>query len=220
MSTARAAFGLLLAIAPCSLVHGEEPPPSPTPNVVKATARGQYNPRLKISYRLLSIPNLDGSAIWLHGAQLDAYALSRRWIRVGLELGGGTGHTTLSQTGAQLSYGTAGVSVGIQYPWRVTPFVEGRFAGGVLAGSLDSAMTIAGVTITDPSAVTWMYGGGIETGVEVYAWKRMYLSVAIGWVRTTWRGIDYNAFVANPTAGVTYRDLVGDSFTFKLGCGI
>lgn len=221
MSPARAGcFRFLLAIACGSIAYADAPRSSPTPSIAKTPPRVQYTPRLKASYRLFSIANLDGSSVWLNGAQLDVYAISRRWIRIGLELGGGTGRATFAREGAQLRYGMSGVSVGIQYPWRVTPFLEGRFAAGVLAGSLDRAMTIAGVTVNDPSAVTWMYGGGIETGVEVYAWKRAYLSVAVGWVRTTWRGIDYSAFVADPTGSVPYRDLVGDSVTFKLGGGI
>jgi hypothetical protein len=167
------------------------------------------NPRLKASYRRFAIASYDGASLWLDGAQLDVYALSRRRVR-----------HTIEANRLDLAYGTVGFNGGFQYPARVTPFVEGRVAAGVLSARGSGAMTFAGMTVTDPSIVTWMVNGGIETGIEVYTWRRTYLSAAIGWVRTTWRGPDVTAMISNPSAGVQTKNLESDSFTFKLGFGI
>jgi len=180
------------------------------------------NPRLKLSYRRFGITNLDGTPLWLDGAQLDVYPLSRRWVRAGFELEGGGGHASLEGNAASLGYGLAGANVAVQYPWRVTPFVEGRFAGGVLSGNFDGTVTVPGtnVSMSNASAVTWMYGGGLDVGAEFYTVKRLYLSAAVGWVRTTWHGLDVPAMQNDPAGGLRYKDLTGDSFTFKLGFGI
>jgi hypothetical protein len=177
--------------------------------------REHDKPLFKVSYRRFSVSNLDGSAIWLDGAQLDLYVLSRRWIRVGFELEGGGGNATLLVgTNANLGYGLVGLTAGFQYPWRVTPFVEGRVAAGLLGGHLDGPGFLTG------QATTWLFGGGIDAGIEFYTWKRMYVTAALGWIRTTWQGPDVAAMIANPSAGMISKDLTGDSLTFKLGLGI
>ena len=105
----------------------------------------------------------------------------------------------------------------------MTPFVEGRVAGGILGGKLDAPLAIAaapGVTVNTGTAATWIYGGGIDAGVALYSVGRAYLSASIGWVRTTWHGIDYTAMSRDPLGGMKYKDLTGDSVTFKLGLGI
>jgi len=180
-------------------------------------------PRLKASYRRFAIANLDGSSLWLDGAQLDAYPLSRRWVRLGIELGGGGAHASLAGNGAQLAYGLAGLSLGVQVPMRVTPFLDGRFAAGLLSGRLDSSTVTVGsasVTMPQSAALTALWGGGLETGVEVYTVGRAYLSAAIGWMRTTWRGLDVAAMAAGASASAASKDLTHDSFTLKVGLGI
>jgi hypothetical protein len=174
-------------------------------------------PLLKLSYRRFSISNLNGSALWLDGAQLDIYALSRRWVRLGFEIEGGGANTELnSQTRASLGYGLFGLGLGFQYPWRVTPFLDGRFTGGILGGHLEGTSALAG-----QSAVTFLYGGGLETGIEVYTWRRLYLSGAVGWMRNTWHGVDQSLLtIGRLPAGVVGRDLTADTFTFKIGLGI
>lgn len=189
--------------------------------IQKEAPSGHPNPRVKASYRLFSIANLDKTQIWLHGAQLDIYPLSRRWVRLGIELSGGTTRDTLGDLGpARMSYGIGGASLGFQVPMRVTPFVDARGFGGVLTGQFDRPVTIGNTVVEDGSATTYIYGGGIESGVEIYLVKRMYLSLAVGWMRTTWRGIDYKAIVEAPDDGVKYRNLTGDTLTFKAGLGI
>jgi hypothetical protein len=186
--------------------------------VAATPAPRHANPRLKLSYRRFSIASLDGSPLWLDGAQLDMYALSRRWVRIGLELEGGAGHADLAGNGVSVGYGLGGVTLGLQYPARVTPFIEGRAIGGALGGRFDRAIGIPGtsVTIDSVSALTWIYGGGVETGIELYTFGRAYLSASIGWVRTTWRGIAFPVTLE----GVRAKDIESDSFTFKLGFGV
>src|SRR5439155_11100630 len=108
-----------------------------------ASSNDHANPRLKLSYRSFGIGNLDGSYVPLKGAQLDLYPVSRRYFRLGIELEGGAGDASLDGHAASLTYGMAGLGMGIQYPARITPFVEGRFAAGVLSGQMDGAVTIS-----------------------------------------------------------------------------
>jgi len=185
-------------------------------------ARAEHaTPRLKASYRLFSIAGLEASSpIWLQGAQLDIYGVSERWVRFGLELEGGSGTASWQAASASIGYGLFGVTAGIQYPARVTPFLEGRFVAGGLFGELDGTLTVGTTTLMGTSGATWVYGGGLETGVEVYLSGRVYLSGAVGWMHSSWHGVDVPATTANPRGGVAYKDLVGDSFTVKVGLGI
>jgi hypothetical protein len=209
---------LVLAIVSC-IPAWSSAQPAATPTV-RAAARPHVNPRLKLSYRRFAISHPDGSALWLDGAQVDGYYLSRRWVRLGVEAQGGGTRSSLLDTPANLAYGLFGLNAGVQYPWRVTPFVEGRFAAGFLNGQLDGTLTLGNVTMTNTSMTTWMYQGGLETGIEVYTVSRLYLSFGVGWVRSTWRGPDVAAMALAPQDGLKLKDITGDSFTFKVGFGI
>lgn len=197
---------------------------SPSATVERtAPERRHADPRLKLSYRGFSISNLDGTPLWLSGGQLDLYPISRRYLRLGVELEGGGGKLAMSGIAANLAYGMVGAEAGFQYPARVTPFVEGRFAGGALYGSLSGPVTVStspSVTLNGGSVATWMYLGGIDAGIELYAFGRFYLSAAIGWARPTWHGVDYAAMKSDPMRGIQYKDFSSDTFTFKVGVGI
>jgi hypothetical protein len=213
-----------LAIGPAATARAAppaKPPPVTEDHTVAATATVHSNPRLKLSFRQLTIANLDGGKIPLVGAQLDAYPLSRRWVRLGLELEGGAGDASLDGHSAGLWYALAGVSLGVQYPARVTPFIDGRCAVGLLGGQLKQAAELgAGVSLAKASAVTGMLVGGIDVGIELYVVRRVYVSLAVGWAHPVYRGVDYSAIKANPSAEVTLKDVSADTFTFKLGFGI
>lgn len=86
----------------CALLAGlsSTPVEAATNEAVSAVAQPHANPRLKLSYRRFAIENLDGTPIWLDGGQVDAYLLSRRWVRIGAELEGGGGHADLMGNGA------------------------------------------------------------------------------------------------------------------------
>jgi hypothetical protein len=166
-------------------------------------------PAVKLSYRRLSMPNLDGSDLPFNSGQIDMYAISRRWVRIGIEAEVGTGKGTLDGKPSSAWYLAAGLTAGIQYPWRVTPFVEGRFIAGFIGGD------IAGQT-----ALSYTYQGGIDSGIELYLVDRFYLSAAIGWVHPVYRGVDFEYARAHPTADPMYRNFASDAFTFKIGLGL
>jgi hypothetical protein len=195
--------------------------PPPVEHSVSAAPKHEHdNPRLKLSFRQLWIANLDGSQVPLHGGQLDVYPLSRRWVRLGLELEGGAGSATVDTHGVNLWYGLAGLSLGVQYPARVTPFVEGRFAGGVLGGSLAQAVQVTpGLSLSSASTATYLLTGGIDVGIEFYVSSRFYVSAAIGWVHSIYGGVDYAALTSS-TPALVYKGIAADAFTFKFGIGI
>jgi hypothetical protein len=181
-------------------------------------------PRLKLSYRSFAISNIDGPPVALDGVQLDVYPLSRKWIRGGFEVESGVGRAGLvASENIRLNYGLLGLVAGLQYPARITPFIEGRAAAGFLHGRLEGSFTVPwapSVEVTEMSATTGIYGHGVDAGAEIYTFGRAYVSASLGWVRTTWLGPDYPAMLRNPSAGMAIGYLTGDSMTFKLGLGI
>jgi hypothetical protein len=168
-----------------------------------------------------SIGNVSGNAIPLEALHLDLYPLSRPWVRAGFATEAGRGDATLLGNDASLGYGLLGISAGVQIPGRVTPFLEGQAAAGVLAAHADGPLTVPGstVTVTGGSAATWMYGRGLNGGVEVYAVGRAYVSASLGWIRTTWASPD-TAALQNASTGLKLRDVTYDSFLLKLGLGV
>jgi hypothetical protein len=190
--------------------------PAPPP------AADHPTPRLKLSYERFSAGNVDGTAVPLEALHLDTYFLSWRWLRAGVEAELGRGQARLYGAAASLKYGLVGLNAGLQLPGRVTPFFEGRLDAGVLAGSLDGTLTIPGTTTTvsGVSAATYLYARGLDAGVEVYALGRAYLSLSLGWLRTTWGSAEYEAMIANQSAGLRFKNVTHDSLLFKLGLGI
>jgi hypothetical protein len=170
-------------------------------------------PRLKLSFVRFNVGPPNAGSIALDSLHLDVYALSRRWVRLGVDVEGGLGHTKLGGASTSLKYALLGVSAGMQWPGRITPFIEGRIAAGVLARTLNDASMIPGAS--GASAPTWMWARGLDVGVEVYTFGRAYVSAGIGWIRTTYRGADYDG-----ARGLTLEDVTSDSFMFKLGFGI
>jgi hypothetical protein len=200
--------------------------PAPAPAGEPAAAAGapcapHPRPRLKLGYRTFSIGNLDLTALPLGGLELDLYPISTGWLRGGITAAAGKGQGRMAGQDVSLRYGLLGVAAGVQYPARVTPFAEGTLSGGVLAGSTDGALAIPGTstTLSGGSGATWIYGRGVDVGVELYTIGRIYLSGSVGWLRTTWRGLDVTAVAQAPAAGLRYKDLTADSLTFKLGAG-
>jgi hypothetical protein len=185
------------------------PPPAPKPQHV--------TPRLKLSYVRFSVGDGEGGAVPLEALHLDMYTLSWRWLRAGVEAEAGRGNAKVMGAATSLKFGTLGVGGGLQLPGRITPFVEGRLAFGVMAGTLEEDITVPGTTATvsGASAATWIYARGLDAGAEIYAFGRSYLSTSLGWVRSTWRGADYASMT-----GVTFKDVGHDSFLLKLGVGI
>jgi hypothetical protein len=102
---------------------------------------------------------------------------------------------------------SVGVVAGVQYPARVTPFLDGRFVAGLVGGVVEGS-----------SAVTWMYGGGIEGGVEIYYARRYYVTLALGWMHPVYHGIDVATQMRTGT--IVTRDFANDTLTFKVGLGL
>jgi hypothetical protein len=157
-------------------------------------------PRFKLAYRRLVAAGPTGGDAPFDVAELDFYPVSGL-VRFGLE-----GEFGWAGGDYSLWYFTTGVTLGLQYPARVTPFLEGRFVAGLVGGAF-----------MGQAAVSWMYQGGIETGVEIYYWRRYYLSAAIGWVHPVYNGVDVAAL---SNQQVILKDFSADSFTFKVGLGL
>jgi hypothetical protein len=184
------------------------------PDVHTDVGVAHKTPSLKVAYRRLSATNLDGSDLPFNAFELDLYPISAKWVRVALEgelgLGSGTidaGKADQQATGAW--YLVSGFAVGLHYPARVTPFLDARFVAGVIGGD-----------VAGHSAVSWVYMGGLETGVELYIVDRLFLTVGLGWVHTTYHGVDIVYTRAHPEDDPHYMNIGGDSFTFKIGLGL
>ncbi|HXU72778.1 MAG TPA: hypothetical protein VN947_25840 [Polyangia bacterium] len=158
-------------------------------------------PRVKLSYRRMWAASPDGGDLPFDAAELDFYPVSKL-VRLGL-----TGEVGYGGGNYGLWYFVTGATLGLQWPMRVTPFLEGRFVAGIIGGSF-----------MGQSAVSWIYEGGIETGVEVYVASRFYLSAAIGWAHPVYGGVDVTAL--NETQTIVRKDFATDSFTFKVGLGL
>lgn len=169
-----------------------------------ASGKPHPAPLLKLGYRMLTAKDLDGKGFPFHTIQLDLYPWSQRWFRLGFELEVG-----LSQSPYGATYIASGIELGFQYPWRLTPFLDGRFLAGIAGGEYQGHMLIS---------YTWM--GGIEGGVELYLVGRLFLSFAIGWVHIVYRGIDIEYAKNNPLNEPIGKDFASDSFTFKVGFGL
>jgi hypothetical protein len=221
MKSFLAAAALLASWAPAATARAQ--PATVTAQPAPAPPSEHPTPRLKLTYERFSAGNIDGSPMPLEALHLDMYAVSARWIRGGLDAEGGRGHAHLGDATASVKYGLLGVNAGFQLPGRITPFVEGRAAAGVLAGTLDGSLTIPGSTfvVSDVSVATWMYATGVDAGTEIYLAGRAYVSLGIGWIRTTWGSATYDAMVASMDGGgLHFQDVRHDSVLFKAGLGI
>jgi hypothetical protein len=157
-------------------------------------------PRFKLCYRRLVVAGLQGGDQPFDVGELDYYPASGI-IRFGIE-----GEFGWSGGDYGLWYAATGATLGLQWPARVTPFVEGRFVAGLLGGSF-----------MGQSAVSWIYQGGVETGVEVYYARRFYVTAAIGWAHPVYGGVDVAALNRNQ---IIRKDFAADTFTFKVGLGL
>jgi hypothetical protein len=175
-----------------------QPPPKP-----------HAAPAFKLAYRLLTMQNLDGTDLAFNAGDLDIYAVSRNWIRIGIETEVGAAKGELEQHPSSAWYVAAGLTAGFQYPWRVTPFIEGRFLAGFIGGD------VAGQT-----AISYTYMGGVDGGIELYLLDRFYLTAAIGWVHPIYRGVDVEYARTHPTADPVFKDFFNDTLTFKVGIGL
>jgi hypothetical protein len=167
-------------------------------------ATGHAVPRFKVAYRWLTARALTGGELQFHALSLGFYPASMRFLRVGVDAELGYAGGPYSQW-----YFTVGPTLGFQYPARVTPFVDARFSAG-LAGGSDLGFI----------AVSYMYTGGLEAGVELYVAGRFYLTAALGWAHPVYSGIDLTALMLNPMLQPPRKEFSDDTFTFKVGFGL
>lgn len=177
-------------------------------------------PRLKLSLEGFSIGTTWGAPVGLTGVHAETYPLSRPWVFAGVGLTAGVGDAKVETASASLRYGLLGVSVGAQYPARITPFVEGHLAGGFMGASLDRPVTVGGVTVANASGTTWLVVRGLDAGAEFYVVGRAYLSVSLGWMRSSWASPDFDQNAVTSSSGLRVVTVTSDSFLWKVGLGI
>jgi hypothetical protein len=179
-------------------------------------AAGHATPRVKLSYMRYGIGNGSGGAIPLNALHLDLYPLSWKWLRAGVEVEAGRGRGSILGAGSQINYGLVGVNLGLQIPRRITPFIEGRLAGGIIATRADGAMMIPGtpISVNGGSGSSFMLTRGIDVGVEVYTFNKGFVSAALGWMRTSWQVTGFDQHDSMVSRQVSY-----DSFLLKIGVG-
>jgi hypothetical protein len=110
--------------------------------------------------------------------------------------------------------GPVGLNLRLRLPIPVVPYVEGRLGDGLSAARPDGALMIPGTRIglSGSAAGGWPYSRGVDLGFDVHQFRSGYLSVAFGWLRSSWRlgGFDERGtFVP--------RHLTSDAFLFKVG---
>jgi hypothetical protein len=157
-------------------------------------------PRFKLAYRYLDLAALQGGRQHFDAVGLSVYPLSTL-LRLGID-----GEFAWGGGPYQMWLATVGLAAGVQYPARVTPFLDGRFVAGVIGG-----------TIMSTAAVSWLYAGGLETGVEIYYARRYYLTLAVGWMHPVYGGIDVNSI---KSGSPVMHSFANDTVTFKVGLGL
>jgi hypothetical protein len=190
--------------------HPEPPLDDDDPKLARGAVHKKFDwtirhdvPRFKLAYRNVSFAGLEGGDEMFHAFALDFYP-SSGYLRFGLgmELG-------FSADKYDAWYWMAGGALGLQWPGRVTPFLEGRFIAGLVGGSF-----------MQTSAFSWGYIGGIDTGIELYYARRFYVTAAIGWAHPVYSGIDVAWVKTPPGLSPARKDFEDDSFTFKVGLGL
>jgi hypothetical protein len=231
-------FVVLSSIAPGLRARETRPKPTPAPERVQpldlralpegptgavtvnaapfAPTIDHPTPRAKVSYMRYGIGNGSGGSIPLQALHLDLYPLSWRWLRAGVEVEGGRGRGTIMGRGSQVNYGLVGVNLGLQIPRRITPFIEGRVAGGIIATRADGALMIPGtpVSVNGSGGSSFMLTRGIDVGLEVYTFNKGFVSAAVGWMRTSWQMTGFDMHDTMVSRQVSY-----DSFLLKIGVG-
>ena len=216
------ALSVLVMIAHSARAADLEGQPTITQTVTPVAPEGNHPtlPRLKLSYVRYSIGNVDGSAVPLNGGHLDFYPITFPWVRGGFEVELGTGDAIFLANRATLIYGLLGLNAGVQWPAVVTPFIEGRIDTGVLYGHTDGAISFADSMLPSQQAATWMFTRGLDAGADFHVLGRSYVTVSLGWIRTTWGGGDFTMTINNTQAAVHIANVTYDSFLLKAGIGI
>jgi hypothetical protein len=191
--------------------RGECRPPRPPsvdeddPKLARGLRLRRPTPRFQLSYRYLSIADPYGGGLPMHLVEATGFPVSGIF-RLGLSLSAG-GAARYSAWMFDV-----GLSAGVQYPWRVTPFLDVRFAVGVI-----------GADILDHKVVSYQYRPTIEAGAEFFVAGRFHLSAAVGWSHPVYAGVDANVIQQMINAGLKPKydviDLHYDTVTARVGLG-
>jgi hypothetical protein len=206
-SAPRPKEGRAVALAPdgAASLSAQASAPAPEPT---------YAPTLQLAWRRLTIgrvgeatPSADSG---MNGLLLEWYPYSR-YLRFGVS----TEYARESSDRADKDWYVAEhLSLGLQWPGFVTPFVEGSAGIGYLNRTE--------VGQTEPTAI-WAFGA--DCGVNIHFSGRAYVTASVGWLHPVWLLINASAVVNRSAAGVMSGSSVldqvyADSFVFKLGIGI
>jgi hypothetical protein len=190
-----------------AVVHDEDDPKTsraPALHKVRSWKITHQVPRVKLAYRYFSTVGISKADPFdWHAGELDYYP-SSGYLRFGLD-------TELGFAGGPYDawYMATGPVLGFQYPARVTPYLEARFLAGLLGG------TAMGAT-----AVSYIYMGGLDTGLELYLGGRFYVTLGVGWVHPVFSAVDIDWVKAHPGLAPARKDFGSDSFTIKVGIGL
>jgi hypothetical protein len=181
--------------------EGEEPGLSRPRRVSAAVSRTRTGfwaprdrgPRLKVGYRTFSVGEMGGRDARYHGAAIDVFVYSGI-VRVGPGL-----EATADDTERDNFLIAGVINLGVQYPARLTPFLDFTWGGGVLRRD-----------VLDQDLVDFAYHVGIEGGGELFVGP-VLVSLTLGWRRQAFR------YEENDQVEAVY--VTFDSFTAKVGFG-
>lgn len=141
--------------------------PSPPVSFFAPKGRG---PVLKLGYRTFSVSEMGERDSRYHLATLHVYLLSSH-LRAGAGLEGGP------ESSHRKNFIIDGMlSLGVQYPAGVTPFLDAEMGIGFLRRD-----------VLERDLMEFIYHGGIEGGIEIYAHESILVSASVGWRRQVFR---------------------------------
>jgi hypothetical protein len=150
------------------------PPPldEDDPKLARGLVRPRPTTRFEVGYRFFQVANPYGGRLPFHLVELDGYPISGIF-RLGLSLTAG-GSTRDSGWLADV-----GLSLGVQYPYRVTPFLDARFSAGFI-----------GANIVGHNEVSYELRPAIEGGLSVFLAGRFHFTAAVGWAHPIYGGVN------------------------------
>ena len=175
------------------------------PKLARGIARARPVARFEASYRFFQLADPYGGALPFHLVELSGFPYAKIF-RLGISLSAGGA----PRYSAWLF--DVGLSVGVQYPARVTPFLDLRLNVGVI-----------GAEIVGRKVVSYQYRPTLEAGIEVFIAGRFHLTAAVGWAHPVYGGVDARLIEQQIAAGIspkyTVEDFSFDTLTTRVGLG-
>ena len=186
-----------LAQDPATEYHEKDEPGLHKP--LPKQAAGYFSRRdkgasLRVGYRGFSVAEMAGRDTWYDNVTVEFYPVSKI-VRAGggLEFGGDSSDKD--------NYLLSGIiTAGVQWPWRVTPFLDLSLCFGALRWE-----------VFHEQIWSFTYQIGLETGADFFVHDTWFVSVALGWRHIVFR---------HPgDEQVEPADVYHDSFTVKVSVG-